>query len=374
MGIEFLPSLRPTLGVEWEFGLVDKASRELANAAPTLFESVRRHDGADNAKLHRELHRNTVEVVSGVCDGVDEAVADLGGTLGLVRRLAGELGLDLFGAGMHPFGAAEGQQVTAGHRYEHFIDRTRWWGRQMLIWGVHVHVGVRRREHVFPIISSLLGQFAHLQALSASSPIWERTDTGYASNRAMFYQQLPSAGLPIEFRTWQDFETFVEEERRTRSIESLKDLRWDIRPSPTLGTVEIRIFDGVSTMRELRSLTALTHCLVVDLEDRLDAGESLPTLPPWHIRENKWRSARYGLDTEIIVDASCRERRLTDDLDDLLWRLEPVAKRLGCQPDLARVAEIPQAGASYQRQRKVAAETDNDLVAVVDSVVKELTF
>jgi carboxylate-amine ligase len=374
VGIEFLPSLRPTLGVEWEFGLVDKASRELANAAPTLFESVRRHDGTDNAKLHRELHRNTVEVVSGVCDGVDEAVEDLGGTLSLVRRLAGELGLDLYGAGMHPFGAAEGQQVTPGHRYEHFIDRTRWWGRQMLIWGVHVHVGVRRREHVFPIISALLGQFAHLQALSASSPIWERTDTGYASNRAMFYQQLPSAGLPIEFRTWQDFETFVEEERRTRSIECLKDLRWDIRPSPTLGTVEIRIFDGVSTMRELRALTALTHCLVVDLEDRLDAGESLPMLPPWHIRENKWRSARYGLDTEIIVDATCRERWLTDDLDDLLWRLEPVAKRLGCQSDLARVAEIPQAGASYQRQRKVAAETGNDLVAVVDSVVKELTF
>ncbi len=372
MGIEFKTSAQPTLGVEWEFALVDKVTRDLSNTADDLFDAVRRHDGADHPMLHRELQQNTVELVSGICRSADEAVADLTRTLRLVRDLADGLGVDLYSAGTHPFGAWSAQLLSPGQRYAELIERTQWWGRQMLIWGVHVHVGVRRREHVLPIISSLLSQFPHLQALSASSPLWAGSDTGYASTRAMLYQQLPTSGLPIQFTRWEEFESFVAQQQKTRIIECLKDLRWDIRPSPSFGTIEVRVCDGISTMRELRALTALTHCLVVDLEDRLAAGETLPSLQPWQARENKWRAARYGLDAEIIVDADCRERRLTDDLEDLLGRLEPTARRLGCTSDLAAVEDIPRVGASYERQRKVAAETGNDLVAVVDSVVQEL--
>lgn len=362
----------PTLGVEWEFALVDKHSRDLSNTAGLLFDKVRERHGGDDPKLHKELLRNTVEVVTGVCGSVDEAVADLVGTLGAVLPVADELGVDLYSAGTHPFAAWSTQQLTPGHRYEELIARTQWWGRQMLIWGVHVHVGVRHRDLVFPIISSLLNQFPHLQALSASSPIWASTDTGYASNRAMMFQQLPTAGLPFQFETWPQYEAFVADQLHTGVIEELSDLRWDIRPSPRLGTVEVRICDGIPTVRELRAIVALTHCLVVDLEHRVLAGETLPTMPPWHVQENKWRAARYGLDAEIILDARGNERLVTDDLDDLLTRLEPVATRLGCAADLALVAAIPRRGASYQRQRLVAAETDGDLVAVVDSVAREL--
>jgi carboxylate-amine ligase len=233
-------------------------------------------------------------------------------------------------------------------------------------------VGVKRREHVFPIISALLNQYVHLQALSASSPIWASTDTGYASNRAMMFQQLPTAGLPFQFERWEEFESFVAQEQQTGVIDGLRDLRWDIRPSPRFGTVEVRVCDGVSTMHELRALVALTHCLVVDLEERLEAGEELAVLPPWLVQENKWRAARYGLDAEVILDSACRERPVVDDLEDLLVRLEPVARRLGCPSDLAAVASIPEKGASYQRQRRVASATGHDLTAVVASVVDEL--
>jgi len=95
-------------------------------------------------------------------------------------------------------------------------------------------------------------------------------------------------------------------------------------------------------------------------------------MPPWHVQENKWRSARYGLDAEIILDAAAHERLVTDDLADLLTRLEPVAKRLGCVDELRSVDAITRSGASYQRQREVARRTGGDLVAVVDSVVREL--
>ena len=371
MGIEYAASPRPTLGVEWEFALVDRTTRDLSNRAGEVFDEVHRSHG-EQPNIHKELLRNTVEIVSGVSDTVAEAMSDLRETLRLVRPAAEGLGVDLYSAGTHPFAEWSTQLLTPGHRYEELIARTQWWGRQMLIWGVHVHVGVSNRDHVIPIVSSLLNHFPHLQALSASSPMWSRTDTGYASNRAMMFQQLPTAGLPFQFQTWQEYEAFVDDHLRTGVIEFLSDIRWDVRPSPKLGTVEVRICDGVSNFRELAALTALTHCLVVDLSDRLSAGETLPTMPPWHVQENKWRSARYGLDAEIILDAAANERLVTDDLADLLERLEPLAKRLGCADELRSVDDIPRHGASYQRQREVARRTDGDLVAVVDSVVREL--
>jgi carboxylate-amine ligase len=372
--IEFTASAGPTLGVEWEFALVDKTTRDLSNTASELFETVDAsvEEPGLHKRLHKELLRNTVEVVTGVCETVQEAMADLTETLRLVRPFADDLGVDLYSAGTHPFAQWSTQLLTPGHRYEELIERTQWWGRQMLIWGVHVHVGIGHRDQVIPVVSSLLNHFPHLQALSASSPMWSGTDTGYASNRAMMFQQLPTAGLPFQFQTWEEYESFVDDHMRTGVIEYLNDIRWDVRPSPALGTVEVRVCDGVSNLPELAALTALTHCLVVDLTDRLSAGETLPTMPPWHVQENKWRSARYGLDAEIILDAAAHERLVTDDLADLLTRLEPVAKRLGCADELRSVDAITRTGASYQRQREVARRTGGDLVAVVDSVVREL--
>ena len=253
---------------------------------------------------------------------------DLRATLLPARRIVRDRGMELFCAGTHPFAKWSAQKLTDAPRYAELIKRTQWWGRQMLIWGVHVHVGISSAHKVMPIITSLLNHYPHLLALSASSPFWDGEDTGYASNRAMMFQQLPTAGLPFHFQTWAQFEGFVHDQKKTGIIDHMNEIRWDIRPSPHLGTIEVRIFDGVSNLRELGALVALTHCLIVDLDRRLDAGEQLPTMPPWHVQENKWRAARYGLDAVIILDADSNERLVTDDLDELLNRLEPVAQSL----------------------------------------------
>ncbi|WP_099023119.1 glutamate--cysteine ligase [Mycolicibacterium palauense] len=365
--IDFAGSPRPTLGVEWEFALVDADTRDLSNEAAAVIAEL-----GENPHIHKELLRNTVEIVTGVCDTTAEAMADLRATLRTVRDVVGARGMELFCAGTHPFAQWSTQKLTDAPRYAELIKRTQWWGRQMLIWGVHVHVGVSSAQKVMPIISSLLNQYPHLLALSASSPWWAGEDTGYASNRAMMFQQLPTAGLPFQFQTWSEFEGFVHDQKKTGIIDHINEVRWDIRPSPHLGTIEIRVFDGVSNLRELSALVALTHCLVVDLDHRLDAGETLPIMPPWHVQENKWRAARYGLDAVIILDADSNERLVTDDLDDLLTRLEPVARLLDCTDELAAVADIPRRGASYQRQRRVAEEHDGDLRAVVDALIDEL--
>ncbi|HEU4566993.1 MAG TPA: glutamate--cysteine ligase, partial [Marmoricola sp.] len=315
MGIPFARSDGPTLGVEWEFALVDRESRDLANAAEELFDLVHERYG-DEPRLHKELLRNTVELTTDICRTTGEAMDELADMIGRVRPLAAELGVDLYSAGTHPFAAWSRQLLTPGPRYEELIARTQWWGRQMLIWGVHVHVGVPR-DHAMPIVSALLNHYPHLQALSASSPIWAGQDTGYASNRAMMFQQLPTAGLPFQFGDWGEFEGYVEDLCTTGVIDQVDEIRWDVRPAPHLGTVEVRICDGVSTLDEMRALVALTHCLVVDLSARLDRGEELPTLPPWHVQENKWRAARYGLDAWVVTDDRSHERLLLEDLHDL---------------------------------------------------------
>jgi carboxylate-amine ligase len=369
--IEFHPSPEPTLGVEWELALVDRHTRDLANEASHLFARAKARM-PDPTRLRKELLLNTVEVVTGVCHTVGEAMDDLRRSLAPVVRACDDLNVDLYGAGTHPFASWTEQQLSPGHRYKELINRTQWWGRQMLIWGVHVHVGLPAQERVMQVMSGLLTYYPHFQALSASSPIWAGVDTGYASNRALMFQQLPTAGLPFQFEEWSQFEAFASDQLTTGVIDELSEIRWDLRPAPHLGTLENRICDGVSSMQELAAIVALAHCLVVDLDERAAAGERLTTMPPWHVQENKWRAARYGLDAIVILDAESRERLVTDDLAELLVRLEPVAARLGCSAELASVREICTNGASYQRQRAVAARTHGDLVAVVDSVVQEL--
>lgn len=152
--IPFEGSPRPTLGVEWEFALVDAQTRDLSNQAASVIAEI-----GENPHVHKELLRNTIEVVTGVCDTVPAAMADLRSTLQVVRNVVRNNGMELFCAGTHPFAQWEAQELTEGPRYAELINRTQWWGRQMLIWGVHVHVGVSSAHKVMPIISSLLNQY-----------------------------------------------------------------------------------------------------------------------------------------------------------------------------------------------------------------------
>ena len=378
--IDFVGSPVPSLGVEWEFALTDKRTGDLSNSAAALFELVGdrfpllasdQHAGR-NGKVHKELLRNTVELVTGICRNTGEAVADLSETLGAVRELTDELGIDLYGAGTHPFAEWSTQLLTEGHRYAELIERTQWWGRQMLIWGVHVHVGIDRRDKVLPILDSLLNYYPHLLALSASSPMWSGQDTSYASNRAMMFQQLPTAGLPFQFQTWAEWEGFVADQKKTGIIDHINEIRWDIRPSPHLGTVEVRIFDGVSNIRELSALVALTHCLIVDLDRRLDAGEQLPTMPPWHVQENKWRAVRYGLEGNLIDFGKNIELPAATLIREMIeWFLDDVLDELGSRKEVEYAFKILDGGSSADRQIRTFDETGGNLQAVVDQLIRE---
>nr|WP_221381699.1 glutamate--cysteine ligase [Actinoplanes polyasparticus] len=371
MGIDFAPSERSRLGVEWEIACVDRRSGELSPAAPELLARLGRADSFPH--VTNELLTNTVEVVSAPQRRVRDAVADLTRLVDRVGELAEPMGVDLISSGTHPFSQWFQQQVTPGKpRYDTLIDRTRWWGRQMMIWGVHVHVAVEDRRKVLPIIDGLLTYLPHFQALSASSPFWAGENTGYASNRALMFQQLPTAGLPPQFTEWRQYEDLVADLQHTGVIEELNELRWDIRPSPKWGTIEVRTFDGIPTAGEIGAIAALTQCLVEHFSRELDAGREVPTLQPWFVRENKWRAARYGMEAIIIQNAAGDELLVTKDLEELLPLLAPIAESLDCVGELAKMQDIIDGGASYQRQLRVAAANNGSLKAVVSSLVREL--
>ncbi|TYP89824.1 glutamate--cysteine ligase [Blastococcus xanthinilyticus] len=372
MEIPFRSSERASLGVEWELQLVDRETRELSPGATEILEQLLPEGAEEHPKAKHELLQSTIEIITGVCTTVREAKADLAGTLAEVVAAADERGLGLLCAGTHPFTDWQTQEISPKERYQQLVERMQWLARRLQIFGVHVHVGVRAPEKVIPIVNALCQYVPHFLALSSSSPFWVGCDTGLASARTKIFEGMPTAGLPFQLADWDEFEEYMETLISTKSIESVREVWWDIRPHPDFGTVELRICDGLPTLDEIGAVAALAQCLVEQFDTQLDRGYTLPVPEEWVVRENKWRASRYGLDAEIIVDEQYAVRPVREAIAELVEELAPTAKRLDCEAELRDVLRILDAGASYQRQRAVAREHDGELRFVVDSLLAEL--
>jgi carboxylate-amine ligase len=328
--------------------------------------------GAEHPKAKKELLQSTIEVITAVCGTVSEATADLAATLDEVVPRAEARGLGLMCAGTHPITNWQTQQISEDPRYAKLIFDMQWLARRMQIFGVHVHVGVRSPDKVIAMVNALSAYIPHFLALSASSPYWVGGDTGLASARSKVFEGLPTAGLPQQVEGWAGFERYMETLIRTETIASIKEVWWDIRPHPTYGTVELRICDGLPTLAEVGMVAALAQCLVEMMDREIDKGYTLPTPRRWVVQENKWRAARYGLEARIIASEDSTQP-VCEALEELVQDLRPTAERLGCSAELEQVQSVLDGGASYQRQRAVAAASGGDLTAVVDSLLEEFT-
>ncbi|MFB8148177.1 glutamate--cysteine ligase [Microbacterium sp. NPDC056003] len=371
MTVPFATSARSSVGLEWELMLADGATGDLAPRAPEILRELEESTALERYTVTGELLTNTVEVTSGIGDTVAAAVDDIADAIAAVRTVSDPLDVELLCAGSHPFAQWYDQQVTDKTRYNKLIERTQWWGRNMMIWGIHVHVGVDDVAKVFPIINALTVYLPHLQSLSASSPFWAGERTGYASNRSLVFQQLPTAGLPWPLDTWSQFEGYLDDLVGTGVMEDATEVRWDIRPAPRWGTIEVRACDGMSTLPELAALAAFIQVLVEHFSRELDAGRELLTLQPWFIRENKWRAARYGLDARVIVDRAGTQVPVTEHIRAKLDELADIAVELKCARELSGIETILSQGASYARQLVVADAADGDLREVVQHLIRE---
>ena len=367
MPVPFTPSQPLTLGVELELQIIDAESRDLSPGAPQLFERL----GGPRPNIKPEIFQAMLEVSTGVCRDVTEVRRDLDTVLAEVRAAAAALGFRLASAGSHPFARHRERLVYPAERYQGLIDRNRWVARRLMVFGLHVHVGMRDGEHAMATINGLLPYLSHLLALSASSPFWQGSDTGLASSRITIFEALPTAGHPCTFRDWADFERVHDAMIASRAITSVKDIWWDIRPHPDYGTIEVRICDGLPTLGETTALVALVHALCARLDERYAQGERPAPLPQWVLRENKWRASRWGREADILLDSTGRTRSLSQDLACLVRELEPHAARVGAADGLAAVQEMLARPPSYERQRAQFAR-HGSLLPVTDALIAEL--
>ncbi len=365
--MDFAASAQSTIGIEWELQLVDQDSNDLRQAAAFIIDQLR-----GKPFIQKEMLLNTVELTSGVHRTVSGCLDDIRLGTQYVRETTDPLRIDIATAGSHPFANPAYQRVTNNERYAELVNRTQYWGRQMLLFGTHVHVGIDRRDKVLPILKAMLTRAFHIQSLSASSPFWAGKKTNYASNRAMVFQQLPTAGVPRQFDTWQELEHYTADMTKTGTIDHFNEVRWDVRPSPGWGTIEVRVSDANTNALELRAIAALIHCLVDHFSTELEAGRTLPAMPDWYVAENKWRSARYGMDAILITDRFGNEEHVADTVRDTVRTLEPVAEKLGCLDDLAGILTILDMGAAYQRLLRVAELNGGSLDAVVEHMREEM--
>ncbi len=371
--IPFQPSERSSLGIEWELELIDRDSRELTSGATEILTEISPVPGEEHPKAKHELLESTIEIITGICSTVAEAREDLAGTLKEVQVAAAKRNLGVMCSGTHPFTDWATQQVSPNPRYAQLVEQMQWLARRLQIFGVHVHVGVRAPEKAIPINNALMMYIPHFLALSASSPYWMGSDTGLASARSKVFEGLPTAGLPYSLSGWDAFEEYMDTLISSKTIESIREVWWDIRPHPNFGTVELRICDGIPTLDEISVIAAMAQSLVESFDRQLDKGYTLPQPRMWLVRENKWRAARYGLDAEIVVDdLGHNVRPIKEAILDLAEDLEPTARKLGCAEELMKVEQLMDIGASYQRQRAAAAAADGDLRVVVDSLLNEM--
>jgi glutamate---cysteine ligase / carboxylate-amine ligase len=371
VAIPWTPSRGPTLGIEWELQLIDRRSRmlrqdarEVLAALPGLSES------GEHPKMKYELMQSAVEVVTGICSTVAEAKGDLAATISQLQRITGERGTMLACAGTHPVSDWRDAKMAPIQRYAELLENLQWLARRIQTFGVHVHVGIRDRSKAMPIVNALAGYLPHFLALTASSPFWSGHDTGLASSRSVIFGGLPTSGPPQLLAEWSDFENYMDTLLRAGTIRSIKEVWWDIRPHPDFGTVEVRMFDGLPTLREIGMVAALSQSLVHLLDTQLDRGYRLPCPAAWIVRDNKWRATRYGLDAMVITDDYGSTAPLRDQLYELVRELEPVAERLGCAAELAVAFEVLDQGASYERQRALVA-SGSELTDVVDALAIE---
>lgn len=350
MSLDFKHNLHTlTLGVEMEIQLLDKETLLLTPRAEEILTLVK------SKKLVKEMFRSTLELVTGVCDDAHDIGKELKDVLNQVRMAGERTGISFSGTGTHPIADYNERILSSSSRYHLLLDRNQWLIRRMAVYGLHVHIGMKDGDDCMRFNNFFLHFIPHLIALSASSPYWNCHDTGLASSRPTVYQSHPTSGIPYTVHNWAEFNILFNRLITTKSIESMKDIWWDLRPSPGFGTLELRICDGPATMIELESIVAFIHMLAHWFNDNRHHFYKHNKIIPehWIMRENKWRAIRHGLDADIISHESMNLKNLSDNIRFWIDRLIPYSHHFGYHKYTNCIHEILDKGNSSSRQRNV---------------------
>jgi carboxylate-amine ligase len=355
-----------TIGIEEEFQIVDQ-ERQLRAHIDQLMASLAEALGD---QLKAEMMQSVVEVSTNVCANVDEARAEI---VRLRSALAGALqpaGLRIASAGTHPFSHWQDQQVTERERYKILEEELQDVIRELLIFGLHVHVGIPDPQRRIEVMNEARYFLPHLLALSTSSPFWLGRATGLKSYRSVIWSRFPRTGIPPEFASLGEFNGYVDLLVKTRSIDDGKKIWWDVRPHAFFPTLEFRICDATTRVDETICLAALIQAICAKLLRLRDRNLGFRKYMPGLINENKWRAIRHGIDGSLIDFGKQTEVPFRALALELLEFVDDVVDDLGSRSAVEYVHTILRDGTSADRQLRIYQETGH-LHAVVDYVAAE---
>ncbi len=363
--LDFHRNLKPSLGIEIELGLVDGRTMALSSSFADLAERLQANDNSD---YKPELMQCVLEIVTGVCDTVDDAEVDLQEKISQVEAAADQLDLRLWWGATHPFSPWREQKVTPDERYHQLVELLQELARRLVTFGLHVHVGVDSGDKAVMICDRILRHLPTLQALSSSSPFWEGRQTGLQSHRSKIMEGLPTAGMPTLMRNWSEYVWLVNHMVDTGFINTIREIWWDVRPHHIFGTVEVRVCDMPGNLEDTLAISALVQCLVKALSDEIDRGTYQHDCHPMMVRQNKWRATRFGTGAKLVDSFNYQVVTVEQAVDDLICKIKPVAIELGCERHLEHCRHIAASPSWADRQLSILADTGS-----AEEVVRQLT-
>ncbi len=335
-----------TVGLEEEFGLLDRGSLDLV----PRFEELRNGAQSDPVlaeSVAGELISSEIEIRSGRGTDLAAAVVAQRDRRRRLFTLAADHGVALGATGTHPWADYREQQIIDTEHYHRVEDGLKYVAWRNNTFSLHVHVGVRGADRAVHVCDRLRPVLPLLLAISANSPFLDGRDSGLHSVRTqIFTKSFPRCGVPDSFGGWPAFADYIGFLVRTRSIVEYTQVWWSIRPHFAFGTVEVRICDAQMAATESEALAALIVACVAQAARDHDDGVPFPDLPRRLIEENVWRAIRYGLDGELLDLERAEPYPATEAVDRLLSWSAPVRGELGI--DIA----LPSLNGA-QRQRRM---------------------
>jgi carboxylate-amine ligase len=365
-------SSRFTLGIEEEFQMVDRHTGQLSSHILTMLEKGAAQFGD---KIKAEMLQSTVEIASDICPNILAARLELQQTRTMLLKLAEQEGLSLVSAGTHPTGSWIEQLATPNERYAELEEQLQDICRSILIFGLHVHVGLgdaENHELAINLVNQLRSWLPHLLALSTNSPFWAGRFTGIKSYRSVVWRPFPRSGVPESFACWSDYERYVQSLISAGIIDNGKKIWWDVRPHPFFNTIEFRICDMPATIEDTLALAALCQALVAKLTWLYKRGLGMHMQPRYYVEENKWQAMRYGLDGEIIDFVHGRSLSMRDAIGEMLDFVDDVLDDLGSRREinyLRMLLDDPR-GTGADRQIAVHRQTGS-LEAVIRYLIEQ---
>ena len=355
-----------TIGVEEEYQIID-ASGELHSHIDTLLAEAAPRLGD---KVKREMMQSVVEVGTTICQNVDQARDQLSEMRQMLSDILKPQGLRIACAGTHPFSRWQEQQITDNDRYKMLEEELQDVVRALVIFGLHVHVGIPDPERRIEILNEARYFLPHLLALSTSSPFWMGRNTGLKSYRSVIWSNFPRTGIPPDLTSYDEYQNYVELLVKTGSIDNGKKIWWDLRAHPSFPTLEFRVCDMPTRLEETICLAALMQAICAKLLKLREGNLGFRKYMPALIAENKWRAIRYGIDGNLIDFGKQAEVPMRELALELVDFVDDIVDDLGSRRAVEYVHTILDQGTSADRQLRVF-KNSGDTRAVVELLAAE---